>query len=119
MAKRIAGTCYIKVDGTQLEIKGGLEIPIIEVTRETILSTSGVAGYKEMPIAPSVKFTGIFGPDFPIAKLVSGTDMTITSELANGKVHTLSGAFLVGEATAKAEDGEVDLEFNGTKGIWK
>ena len=119
MAKRIAGTCYIKVDGTQLEIKGGLEIPIAEVSRETIMGASGPAGFKETAIVPSVKFTGIFTADFPIAKLVSGTDMTITSELANGKVHTLSGAYLVGEATAKVEDGEIDLEFNGSKGIWK
>ena len=45
--------------------------------------------------------------------------MTITAELANGKVYTLSGAWLEGETSAKGDDGTVDLEFAGLKGIWQ
>lgn len=119
MARRVAGVCYIKVDGDQLEVKGGLECTVGDVTRESVMSTRGVAGYKETKRAPSTKLTAIFTPDFPLEKLTEGTDMTITSEFANGKVHVLSGAFLVGETTAKGEDGEVELEFEGTKGIWQ
>lgn len=119
MGKRIAGTCFVKVDGEQLEVKGSLEIPLMNKTRETVMSTTGPAGFKETATAPYVKLTAIFGPDFPMEKLTEGTDMTITSELANGKVHTLSGAYVVGETPTKAEDGEIDLEFNGIKGVWQ
>ncbi|CAL8476403.1 MULTISPECIES: phage tail tube protein [Caballeronia] len=119
MGKRVAGMCFVKVDGEQLEVKGSLEATIGEVVRETVSSTKGAVGFKETNRVPSVKVTAIFMPDFPIDTLINGTDMTITSEFANGKVHTLSGAYLVGEPTAKGEDGEVDLEFEGTKGIWQ
>lgn len=119
MGKRIAGTCYVKVDGEQLEIKGGLEIAATSVVREEVMSTAGVAGFKETPRAPRVKLTAIVGKNFPLKKLQDGVDMTITSELANGMVHTLSGATMVGEPDIKAEDAEIDLEFVGDKGIWQ
>jgi hypothetical protein len=119
MAKRIAGTCYVKVDGEQLEVKGGLEISAMDTVRETVMHSAGPAGFKETPVVPSVKLTVIVGEKFPLKKLQDGTDMTITSELANGMVHTLSGAYMVGEPSIKAEDGEMDLEFNGKKGIWQ
>jgi hypothetical protein len=119
MGKRIAGTCYIKVDGDQLEVKGGVEIAGMPVTREAVMSTAGVAGFKETVRVPSVKLTAIVGANFPLKKLQEGTDMTVTSELANGMAHTLSSAFLVGDPSIKAEDGEIDLEFNGVKGIWQ
>lgn len=119
MSKRIAGACFVKTDGDQIEISGGLEISANEVVRETKMSTRGVAGFKEMPRAPSLKVTALYTEEFPLATLQEGTDMTITAELANGKVYTLSGAYLVGEPTIKGEEGEIDLEFEGSKGIWQ
>lgn len=117
-APRVAGICYVKVDAEQLELKGSLECPLTDTQRETVMGSAGVAGFKETARMPYVKGTFIFLPGFPLAKLADGTDMTITAELANGKVYTLSGAYLVGEPAVKAEEGEVELEFNGVKGIW-
>jgi molecular chaperone DnaJ len=37
--------------------------------------------------------------------------MTVTSEFPNGKVYTLSGAYQVGEPSAKGDDGTIELEF--------
>ena len=117
-APRVAGICYIKVDGEQLELKGGMEAPLFALQRETVMGSAGVAGYKETPLTPFVKGTFIFMPGFPLSKL-SGTDMTVTAEFANGKVYTLSNAYVVGETSAKAEEGEVELHFEGKKGIWQ
>ncbi|MCF5500925.1 phage tail tube protein, partial [Pseudomonas syringae] len=36
MGQKVAGTCYIKVDGTQLTIIGGGEAPLMNVKRETV-----------------------------------------------------------------------------------
>jgi hypothetical protein len=119
MGLRIAGTCYVKIDGQQIEIKGGLEAPLAEVKREGVTSSTGVVGFKESPVVPSLKVTGIFTRDFPIEVLRAGTDLTVTGEFANGKVYTLSGGWLSNEGTAKGEEGEVDLEFSGTRGIWQ
>jgi Phage tail tube protein len=119
MAKRVAGICYVKVDGEQLEVSGGVEAPIVDVMRETVMGLNGPAGYKETSLEPYVKLSAIFVPTFPLDKLREGIDMTITAEMANGKVYTLSGAFLKGEPSAKGEDGTVELEFGGSKGIWQ
>lgn len=119
MAKRVAGICYIKVDGEQLEVSGGVEVPIVDVKRETVMGLAGPAGIKETALEPFVKLSAIFVPSFPLSTLQNNIDMTITAELANGKVYTLSGAFLKGEPSAKGEDGTVELEFGGKKGQWQ
>jgi len=118
MGNRIAGTCYVKVDGAQLEVKGGLECPINSRKREPVVASAGVAGFKETVIVPYVKLTAILTPDFPRAKLDTATNMTVTAELANGEVYVLAGAWLANEAAAKGDDGETELEFNGMDGVW-
>jgi hypothetical protein len=45
--------------------------------------------------------------------------MTVTAELANGKVYTLAGAYLEGETVSNGEEGTADIEFSGFKGIWR
>ena len=56
--------------------------------------------------------------DFPLETLATNVDMTVTAEFANGKVYTLSGAWLSNDATVKADEGECELEFTGTRGVW-
>lgn len=118
MAK-VAGTCYIKADGEQFEVSGGVEVPLMDVKRETVMGSNGPAGYKETALRPYVKATVIVGPDFPLARIQSATDMTVTAELANGMVYTLSDAFVEGEPGLKNDDGTSDLEFSGKKGIFQ
>lgn len=119
MAKRIAGTMYVKVDGEQLEISGGFECPAMQVKREAVMSATGMAGFKETVNRQYVKMTSLFTPNFPLATLQSNTEMTVTVELANGKVYTLSGAYVEGDSVIKGDDGTIDLEFTGVKGIWQ
>lgn len=119
MAIRVAGVCYVKVDGDQLEVKGGVEAPMSSLTREPVMGLGGVAGYKETVQEPFLKLSAVVPKAFPINTLVNGTDMTVTAELANGKVYTLSGAYLKGEPAINGEEGTTELEFSGTKGIWQ
>ena len=119
MGQRTAGIAYIKLDGQQFEVSGGVECPLLDVKREAVMSLSGVAGYKETAIKPFIKLSAIFTPDFPLDMVRNNTEMTVTAELANGKVYTLSGAWLEGETSAKGDDGTVDLEFAGLKGLWQ
>jgi len=116
---RIAGTCYIKVDGEQLSVQGSVEVPLITATRETLLSTAGVAGYNETQIAPYVALTAYITDKTTISTLVDGTEMTITAELANGKVYTLEGAYLAGEIAYSASDGTASLRFEGINGSFQ
>ncbi len=119
MGKKVAGTCFVKADGSQFSVSGGVECPLIDVNRETVMAVDGPAGFKETAREPYVKLTAIMVQDFPLQKLQDSTDMTITAELANGKVYVLSGAYLVGDPSVKSEDGTVELEFQGEKGVWQ
>jgi hypothetical protein len=115
MGEKVAGTAYVKVDGTQLTISGGAEAPLMGVKRETVYP----GFYKEEALAPSLKMTAILSQGFPIKMLANGRDMTVTCEFANGKVYVLSGAYLVDEPSAKGDDGTTELQFDGVNGSWQ
>ena len=115
MGKKVAGTAYIKVDGTQLTVTGGAEAPLMDKKRETVYP----GFYKEEELTPYLKMTAIHDPDLSIKTLTEGTDMTVTCEFNNGKVYVLSGAYLVDEPTSKGDDGTIELQFDGVKGVWQ
>lgn len=119
MANRVAGMCFIKCDGQQFEVKGSVEAPIMATMRENVMSLTGLAGFKEVAQRQFVKLTAIFTADFPLSLFRSSTNMTVTAEMANGRVYTLAGAFLEGEPVINGDEGEVEIEFSGTKGIWR
>ncbi|KVX06451.1 MULTISPECIES: phage tail tube protein [Alcaligenes] len=117
MGQKVAGTVYVKVDGQQLVITGGVECPIGDVVRETI---EGAPGYfTERDRVPYVKVEALHTADFPVDVIANGTDMTVQAEYRNGKTYVLTGAYMVGETTSTGDDGKVTLEFNGVKGIWQ
>ena len=119
-SKPLAGTAYVKVDGDQLELKSeaGIKVPPFDKKRETIMGQSGVAGFKETAVMPFVKGTFLVNANFPREKLNENTDMTVTVEFIDGTVYTLSGAYVVGDSERDSDTGEIELEFNGVKGIW-
>ncbi|MFP1739783.1 phage tail tube protein [Lonsdalea quercina] len=113
---RIAGTCYFKIDGQQLSLTGGVEVPMNTTVKEDVMGLDGSVDYKESFRAPYVKGTFKVPSSFPVDKITSSDTMTITAELANGQVYVLSGAHLSGEANHDAENGTADLEFHGEEG---
>lgn len=119
MGQRIGGICYVKVDGQQIDVTGSWEAPLLDTKRETKMGTNGPAGYSEVAQEPYIKGTVYFRADFPLAKLQSSTDMTVTAEWPNGKVYTLSGAYLRGDTVVKSDEGTVELDFGGDRGEWQ
>lgn len=118
MAK-IGGTCYIKVDGQQISATGGIEVPMNKKVRADSVGLDGSVDFTETHRAPYTNLTAKVPGDFPVDKITESTNMTITSELANGQVYVLSGAWLSGEANHNPEDGTVNLEFHGTEGDYQ
>ena len=108
---RIGGTCYFKIDGQQLSLTGGIEVPMNRTVNDDIIGLDGSVDRKETHRAPYVKGT------FKVPK--NCPEMTITAELANGQVYVLSSAWLHGEANHNAEEGTVDLEFHGEEGDYQ
>ncbi|WP_318358052.1 phage tail tube protein [Enterobacter sp.] len=118
MAK-IAGTCYFKVDGFQLSLSGGIEVPMNTRINDDVIGLDGSVDRKETHRAPYTKGTFKVPKDFPIDKITNSTAMTCTSELANGMVYVLSSAWLHGEANYNPEEGTVDIEFHGEEGFFQ
>lgn len=118
MALRIAGVAYIKVDGTQYEIKGGIEAPLTQYKREAVMGLTGQMGFKETAREQYVKFDAGFVADFPINQLNNVTNATVTVEFANGRVYTLTGAYETGDSAANGEEGTAGLMFSGLNGVW-
>ncbi len=96
---KIAGTTYFKIDGQQLSVTGGIEVPMNTKVRDDVIGLDGSVDYKETSRAPYTKVTAKVPKNFPVDKITSSDVMTITSELANGQVYVLSNAWLHGEAT--------------------
>lgn len=113
MGQKVAGTAFVKVDGAQLTLEGGLECPISDKKRETVVP----GFFKEEDLPGFVKVSVVDTPDFPRKALVEGRNMTVTAEQANGKTYVLSQAYLVGEPSTKSDSGTIEVEFNGV-GKW-
>ena len=115
MGKKVAGTVYVKVDGVQLTVTGGVECPLSDKKRESVAP----GFFKEEDLVPYVKLTCINDPDVPKKQIMAATNSTITTEFANGEVYVLSGAYVIGEPAAKGDDGTLEIEWNGIKGVWQ
>lgn len=114
--KRIAGTCFFKIDSDQLSLTGGIETPLNTSVKESITGLDGSNDYKETFRAPFIKGTFKVPKDFPLDKL-SRDDMTITAELANGWVYVLKNAWVEGEVNHNAEEGTAEIQFSGAEGF--
>lgn len=114
MGQKVAGTCYIKVDGQQLVLSGAVEAPLNKTTRDTV-----VKGYfKEEEKIPFVKAEVLVPKGTNMAAITDATNATVTVEFANGKVYTLSAAYLVGDVDYSSDEGKASLEWNGSEGDW-
>jgi hypothetical protein len=115
MGQKVAGTCYIKVDGDQLVVNGGVECSASKVKRETI-----VPGYfKEEDLTPFIKVDAIKVPGMDLSKLTSATNMTVTAEFKDGSSYVLSGAYTVDDVTFNGDDAKLALKFEGISGDWQ
>lgn len=115
MGQKVAGTVYLKIDGAQLEITGGVEAPLSKVKRETIVR----GYYKEEDVVPFLKVDAVKTPGVDWDKIANGSDMTATAEFKDGSTYVLTGAYVVGDLNVTADDGKVAIEFNGRDGDWQ
>lgn len=115
---RVAGTCFITVDGQELSLSGNLSIPVNTVIREPVVGSGRVVGFRETPVQPQIAGDFVVEPEMDLKAIAEGEDMTVVARLANGKVYTLSGAFLGPQSDYAPEDGTVSLTFQGIRGDW-
>ena len=111
--QRIAGTCFVAIDGVQYALRGALRVNPLDSIRESVVGMDRVHGFKEMPRAPSIEaeFTDLGSMSVKALGALSGA--TITAELANGKVFILVDAFTSGDIQIDPADGKYQAKFEG------
>ena len=115
--RRQSGTAYVTVDGTTIPAKGSFTIPLSTKNRTDIVVGDEVVGYDEQTIAPYMQCTVQITDETDFERICNATAMTIRTELANGRVFTLSNAFVRGTPTV-SETGEASFDFAGKSGQW-
>lgn len=110
---RIGGTIALKVNGDIYFAKGNFTYNIGKPKREGVVGADVVHGYKETPQIPFIEGEITDRNELSLEDLVTLDDATITLELANGKVITLSEAWYAGEGTGNTEEGNIACRFEG------
>ena len=113
MAERIAGTCFFKVDGTQVQVAGDITVDPLLAERTGQVGLSGIAGFKEMPRVPSIEVEFFVTRGTNWEQLVGTVDGTTTAELANGQVWSLRNSWLSGAPTLNADESKTTFKFEG------
>ena len=116
-SKRVSGVAYMQVDGTTINASGSFSVPLTTVNRTDVMCGDKVLGFDEQHIAPYIQATIRITDETDFERICSSTSMTVRVEFANGKVYTLSNAFVRGNPTM-SETGECSIDFAGEKGVW-
>jgi len=110
---RIGGTIALKVNGDIYFAKGNFTYNLGKPKREGVIGADTVHGYKETPQIPFVEGEITDRNELSLEDLVTLDEATITLELANGKVITLSEAWYAGDGTGNTEEGNIACRFEG------
>lgn len=113
---RVAGTAYLAVDGQNLPVVGEFEYNPSSVSRESAVGQDGVHGYIEKPMAPHISGTLRDLGSLSVAGLNAMTNVTVTLELANGKLIVGRNMWTVEDQTAKTQDGTIEVKWEGLQG---
>jgi tail tube protein len=113
MANRFAGIAYWTVDGTQMAVRGNLEVMPSRFERTGIAGQDRVHGYSELPVVPYVAGDVSTLEGTSVEAIDAVTDATITVEMANGTVYYLRNAWRAERSTVNTRDGQFHVRFEG------
>lgn len=114
---RRAGLVSVKIDGTIYDVKGEVTYSLGKETREAIIGHDKVHGYKAMPSVPFMEFELTDSDELSLDTLADYTNVTVTCELANGKVIALRNAWCTNPdgLGGTTEEGVIAIRFEGEK----
>ncbi len=110
--RRVAGTIYLEIDGEQVRAKGSFEYSLSGVKNESIPNADGTAGIGGAFAVGYIKGTVPNYNDTDHGRLKSLEGVTVTLQLANGKVIVAKDAWQVDESVGNVESGEFPIQFD-------
>jgi hypothetical protein len=114
---RVGGIISFKIDGVPHNAKGSFTYGYGVESRETILGSDRVHGYKSMVTAPFVEGEITDVGDLDIKAFSRLTDCTVLLELGNGKIFALYHAWNLNQdgISGETEEGNIAFRFEGTE----
>lgn len=112
-AKTLAGTAFLSVDGRSYQLVGEFSYNPSSVERETLMGMDGIHGTAEKPRPGEIKGKLRDYGDFPIAALNAMRNVTVTVQLANGKVIVGRNMWTVESLEVSGEDASVPVTWQG------
>lgn len=110
----IAGTAYLRVNGSQLALKGNLTVSGSPFERTGIAGQDGVHGYQELPRVPYIEADISTVPEQVTTEdLERLIDVTVQCDLANGFSYVLRSAWTKGPIEINTADGQFRIRFEG------
>src|SRR5262252_4618040 len=113
MARKIAGTAYLTVNGIQWALRGNFVVSPSFVERTMVAGQDGVCGYHETPRVPFIEGDLTTTPEMLIEELERQVNVTVVAQLANGLVYTLTGGICKGSLEDNTRDGIVHVRWEG------
>lgn len=110
---RLAGTAYLSVDGVSYMLSGDFEYSPSTVSRESLVGMDGVHGYSEKPITGHISGTLRDSGGLSVAGLNQMTNVTVTTQLANGKTIVGRNMWTVESQTVKSADATIEVKWEG------
>lgn len=114
MAQRIAGTAFLKIDGNMLPLRGNFTVSPSAVERTFLAGQDYVHGYQELPRVPWIEGDISSTPEVSMEDLEAMVEVTVTAELANGKVYVLKEAGCKSALENNTREGQFRVRWEGT-----
>ena len=113
---RIGGLIQFKVDGELFQAKGSFTYNIGVSKKEMVVGSDAVHGFKELPTVPFIEGSLTDTDELDYQALQELRDVTVTLELANGKVIVVEEAVYAADGDGTTEEGELQVRFEGKRG---
>lgn len=111
--QRKGGLIQLQVDGVLYDAKGSFSYNLGRAKRDAIVGSDAVHGYLEKPQVAFIEGEITDRGNLDLDALVTATDVTVTLELANGKIVVLRDAWYAAEGTGNTEEGNIEVRFEG------
>lgn len=113
MSERFAGVAYVRVNGSQVPLRGNLTVHFAKSVRTGIAGQDGVHGFSEMPAVPAIELDISSRADINLEDIEAMEDGTVMVETASGKVYTLRNAWKAGAMDLNTAEGSARIRFEG------
>lgn len=115
-SRRVSGIIQVQVNGVSLQtVEFAWDTAL--ASNETVMSLSGVDGFKQPPVAPFMSGKFRDNASISVSSIIDpNQNNTVVAKLANGKLIQGHNLWYVGRPNVSGADADFDFRFEGMTG---